>query len=187
MNRRITTAAVAVAALGIGAAGLAPTAGAAAKKNEIRIKGGPVYKPGVLVGDNVRFNRHTSVKSGGTVKIVDKGSPEAGPHTVSLVKRSALPRTLGQAEQCFAFQGACGPLVAAHQFNPETPDAPPGVLEYNAGAAGFDTMGDTRTAGDSIVLAPQQGGSIKVTARKGSTLTFFCAIHPWMQGKITVR
>lgn len=187
MNRRFTVAAVATAALGMGGAGLVPEAGAAAKKNEIRIKGGPVFKPGVSIGDNIRFNRHTSVKSGGTVRIVDKGSAQAGPHTVSLVKRSALPLTLAQAEQCFAFKGACGPLVAAHQVNPENPEEPPGVLEYNAGAAGFDTMGDATTAGDSVFLAPKQGGSIKVTARKGSTLTFFCAVHPWMQGKISVR
>jgi plastocyanin len=188
MNRRLTVALAATAAFGVCALGTVSTAAAAPKalKGKIRIVGGPVYKPGVMVGDNVRFNRHTTVKSGGTVKIVDKGSPMAGPHTVSLLKKTALPRTMAQAEPCFEGQGVCAPLFAAHQV-PENPEEPPGVIEYNAGAAGFDTMGDANTAGDSLFMPPQAGGSIKVTAPKGSKLTYFCAVHPWMQGKITVN
>ena len=186
MNRRLTVALAAVAAFGVCAAVSVPAAGAAAKKGKIRITGGPVFKPGVMVGDNVRFNRHTTVKSGGTVKIVDKGSPMAGPHTISLLKKSALPRTMAQAEPCFEGQGVCAPLYAAHEV-PEDPEGMPGVIEYNAGDAGFDTMGDADTAGDSLFMPPGEGGSIKVTAKKGSKLTYFCAVHPWMQGKITVN
>jgi plastocyanin len=29
--------------------------------------------------------------------------------------------------------------------------------------------------------------TFKVTAKKGSKLTYFCAVHPWMQGTITVK
>ena len=61
-------------------------------------------------------------------------------------------------------------------------------LALDAGAAGFDTMGDDKTAGDSLFIAPgQKRVSFKVTARKGSKLSYFCAVHPWMQGKITVK
>jgi hypothetical protein len=189
MHRRFTVAAAATAALGVAAAGAlaAAPASAAVKKNEIRIIGGTVYKPGVMIGDNVRFKKGTRVKSGATVRIVNRGSAEAGPHTVSLLKRSALPLTLRKAEQCFEFQGACGPLAAAHQVDPANPEAPPAVFEYNAGAPGFETMGDEQTAGDSLFIAPGQGGSIEVTARKGTNLFFFCAVHPWMQGKMKVR
>jgi plastocyanin len=187
MNRRLTVALAATAAFGVCAFGAVPAAGAAAKKGKIVIKGGPVFKPGVMIGDNVRFNRTTTVKSGRTVKIVNNGSPEAGPHTVTLLKRSALPRTLAQAEECFQFQGACEPLVAAHQVDTTNPEAPPGRFLFDTGAEGFDTMGDENTAGDSLFMAPGQGGSIRVTADKGSRLTFFCAVHPWMQGKIKVR
>ena len=186
MNRRITVAIAAVAAFGICAAGTVPAAGAAAKKGKIRITGGPVFKPGVMIGDNIRFNRATTVKSGGTVKIVNKGAPEAGPHTISLLKKSALPRTFAEAEPCFEGGGVCAPLYVAHEV-PEDPEGMPGVIEYNAGAAGFDTMGDANTAGDSLFIAPGQGGSLKVTASKGSKLTYFCAVHPWMQGKIKVN
>ena len=184
------TRSTAVAALAtVAAFGVAAAPAAAAKKsvkNEIRIKGGPVYKPGVMIGDNVRFNRASTIKSGGTMKVVNKGAIEAGPHTISLLKKSSLPLTLAAAEPCFEFQGVCGPLVAAHQVDPQTQE--PAVIEYNAGAPGFDTMGDDKTAGDSLFIAPgQKSASFKVTAKKGSTLTFFCAVHPWMQGKIKVN
>jgi plastocyanin len=186
MNRRLKVALTATAALGLAAIGFVPAADAAPKK-KITIKGGPFYKPGVSIGDNVRFNRTTVVKSGGTVKIVNKSGEEVGPHTVSLLKNSALPKTLAQAEECFEFKGACGPLVAAHEVDPANPEAPPGRFLFDTGDAGFDTMGDRQSAGDSLFMAPGQGGSIKVTAKKGTTLTYFCAVHPWMQGKIKVN
>jgi plastocyanin len=185
MNRRLTVAFAVTAAVGLGA-GLAPAAGAAVKKNKIRITGGPIFKPGVMIGDNIRFNRHTTVKSGGTVKVINKGAPEAGPHTISLLKKSALPQTIGEAEPCFEGQGVCAPLYVAHQV-PENPEEPPGVILFNAGAEGFDTMGDANTAGDSLFIAPGQNVSFEVSAKKDSRLTYFCAVHPWMQGKITVN
>ena len=180
MNRRLTVAIVATTALGL----LAPAAGAA-RKNEIRITGGVVFKPGKYIKDTVRFNANTTVKSGGTVKVVNKGPASAGPHTVTLLKRSAMPTTLAKAELCFEFKGACAPLGEAHAVDPETME--PAVPLYNAGAEGFDTRGDEETAGDSVFLPPGRGTSFKVTARKGSTLPFFCAVHPWMQGKISVN
>ena len=61
----------------------------------------------------------------------------------------------------------------------------------NAGKAGFNQPGD------SIVLPPAGGAAaakaqasksqLKITAPKGKTLYFICAIHPWMQGKVEVR
>jgi plastocyanin len=188
MNRRITAAVAAIAGLGltIGVAGTATAAKPEPRKNEIRIKGGPFFVPGKRIGDDVRFNPNSTVKSGGTIKVVNNGDPAAGPHTISLLKASALPKTMADAEPCFEFQGVCAPLVAAHQVNPETQE--PAVIAYNAGADGFDTMGDDKTAGDSLFIAPgQKRASFKVAAKKGAKLTYFCAVHPWMQGKITVK
>ena len=188
MNRRITAAVAAIAGLGlaVGVAGTATAAKPKPRKNEIRISGGPFFVAGKRIGDDVRFNLSSTVRSGGTMKVVNNGDPAAGPHTISLLKASALPKTMAQAEPCFEFQGPCAPLVAAHQLNPETQE--PAVLEYDTGAAGFDAMGDDKTAGDSLFIAPgQKRASFKVTAKKGSRLTYFCAVHPWMQGKITVK
>lgn len=57
----------------------------------------------------------------------------------------------------------------------------------DVGQPGFDTMGDATTAGDSVFLAPKSKVTVKVTAKQGAKLTFFCAIHPWMQGTIKVK
>jgi plastocyanin len=187
MNRRITVAVAVTAAVGVPAAVVATTAGAAAKKNEIRIVGGVVVKPGKFVKDNQRFApANVSVKSGSLVTLANKATTQ-DPHTISFVTKKFLPKEFETA--------AMGPLMAAHQVDPNNEEAPPGAVIVDDGqplAAGatleVDTMGDDKTAGDSAFIAPgQKKFSFKVTAKKGSRLFYFCAVHPWMQGKITVN
>jgi len=182
MNRRVTVAIAAVAALGLAVA----PATAAAKKNEIRIVGGTKFKAGKFVKDDVRFKpRKRSVKSGATVKVVDKGTDPA-PHTISFVEKKFLPAG-------FEFE-ALGALLAAHAANPETEEVGffqvndgVGVPNDQAGVLEVDKLGNADNAGDSQFMAPGQGTTLKVTAGKGSTLPFYCAIHPWMQGKLKVK
>lgn len=181
MNRRLTVAVAVTAALGLGAAA---TAGAAAK-NEIRIVGGIVVKPGQYVQDDQRFKPlNKTVKSGATVKLVNKARTR-DPHTISFIAKRFLPKKFGTP--------AMGPLGEAHQV-PEG-EGEPGVLIVDNGqplaegaTLNVDRMGNDKTAGDSAFIAPgQKSFSFKVTADKGSRLSYFCIIHPWMQGKITVN
>jgi plastocyanin len=183
MKRRITVAVTAIAALGV----LAPAA-SAAKKNEIRIIGGTVFEAGKQVRDNVRFApRVLTVRSGATVTVRNKGKDPA-PHTISFVKKAFMPKGFDFA--------AMGPLMAAHQVDEANPEAPPAVIKVDNGAAAadqnapleVDSLGDDKQAGDSQFIAPNQKTiSFKVTAKKGSSLPYYCAVHPWMQGKITVK
>jgi plastocyanin len=186
MNRRLTVAVAATAALGL-AAGVGTSAGAAVKKNQIRIVGGIVVKPGKFVKDDQRFKMAKSpVKSGATVKLVNKAKTE-DPHTISFVEKRFLPKMFesGLEEQLFA----------AHQVDPSNEEAPPGALVVDngvevpeGGTLGVDTMFNETTNGDSAFIAPgQKSFSFKVTADKGSKLFFFCAIHPWMQGNFRVN
>jgi plastocyanin len=187
MHRRVTLAVAAIAAVGLPALALAPAAGAAVPKNQIRIVGGVVVKPGKFVKDNQRFKkRDTTVKSGATVKLVNRAKTEE-PHTITFVEKRFLPEEFesGLEEQ----------LLAAHQVDPNNEEAPPGVLVVDNGAAvpdggtlNVDTMFSKTVMGDSAFIAPgQKSFSFKVTADAGSRLFYFCAIHPWMQGKITVK
>jgi hypothetical protein len=50
----------------------------------------------------------------------------------------------------------------------------------NVGGPGLDQSGDSLLffAGESI--------SAEISAAAGTTLYYLCAIHPWMQGSITV-
>jgi plastocyanin len=184
MTRRTAVAALAtVAAFGIAAA-----PAAAAKKNEIRVVGGAKFKAGKYLKLDLRFKPTTvSVKSGATVKVVNKTKDE--PHTISFAKKSVLPTG-------FDFEG--GPvfmtLLTAHQADPETGDVGffqvddgVGVPNDQAGVLEVDSLGDATTAGDSQFFPPGEGTSFKVTAKKGSTLPYYCAIHTWMQGKIKVK
>jgi hypothetical protein len=166
MTRRIL---VAVAA---GSLAFAAPALAAPKANTITAIGGMKVKANGYVQDDQRWDadRYT-VKSGATVTLRDK-STEGQPHTLSLIKK--LPKTPAQIMGC----EACGPLMEAHEANPETMEVGKELVE--AGAAGFDV------AGDSIFLPPKGKVTFKVTAKKGSTLNFVCAIHPWMLAKVKV-
>jgi plastocyanin len=187
MNRRLTVAVAATAALGLAAAGVATTAGAAAKKNEIRIVGGEKFKAGEYLKIDLRFKpADVTVKSGSTVTLRNKGKiPE--PHTISFVEKQYLPTSFDVAVDA--------KLREAHQVDPNNEDAPPGALVVDNGVAvpeggtlEVDTGFTPTTAGDSAVIAPDQKTfQFKVTAKKGSRLFYFCALHPWMQGKIKVN
>jgi uncharacterized cupredoxin-like copper-binding protein len=169
----------AVVALGVFALAAGPAAAATPKKNTITAVGGMKVKANAYVQDAQRWDANAyEVKSGDTVTLRDK-STENQPHTLSLIKK--LPKTPAQIMGC----EACGPLMAAHEANMETGEIGKEVVE--AGSAGFDTGGDKTTAGDSIFLAPKGKVTFKVTAKKGTTLNFVCAVHPWMLGTIKVK
>jgi plastocyanin len=173
MIRRKSVALVATAALGLSALGVG--AASAASKNRIDIVGGTTVKPGKSVTDDQRFTpQDLEVKSGATVKLANKAKTE-DPHTISLVKKSQLPKTAKQTFNC----AACNAFFGAHEVNEQTGDIGKPVVDV--GQTGFDQPGD------SMVIGPKAKISFKVTAKKGTTLYYLCAVHPWMQGKIKVK
>lgn len=188
MHRRTAAVVAAVAALGASAVAVAP---ASAAKNQLTIKGGTVFKPGKFVTDNQRYQTpaKNKVKSGATVKIVNRTKGE--PHTLTFIEKQFVPTSFDVNEALM------GNIFTAHQVDPNSEDAPPGALTVDDGqplAAGAtwnvnSAFSDTSANGDSAFIAPGTNGpgSFKVTAPKGSTLYFFCAIHPWMSGKLKVK
>jgi plastocyanin len=169
----------AVAALGVFAIAAGPASAAASKQNTITAVGGSKVKANEYVQDAQHWDADSyTVKSGDTVTLRDK-STENQPHTLSLVAK--LPKTPAQIMGC----AACGPLMAAHEADMETGEVGKELVE--AGADGFDTGGGKAAAGDSIYLPPKGKVTFKVTAAKGTTLNFICAVHPWMIGMIKVK
>ena len=176
MFLRTPIALAAVAALAVAAPALAKP-----KPNTIETHGEAKVKINEYIQDGQKFvPGDITVKPGATVTLRNK-STDGAPHSLSLLVKSALPKTAADVIQC----PACGPLLAAHQADPQTGDVKQPVVE--AGSPGFDTMGTKTTAGDSVYLPPKGKVTFKVTAKKGSKLTYFCAVHPWMQGTITVK
>ena len=167
--------------LAIGCAVAVAATPAVAAAPSLNIVGGGVMKPNRWVKDTQRFARDvTVVSSGDTLTVRNRTKGE--PHTFSLVKRSDLPRRMSQMEACFE-KGVCGQFFGAHEV-PEG-DGPPGKPLVDVGDEGFESPGD------SVIInskgAPGSTAKLKITAAKGKTLYFLCAIHPWMQGQVKVR
>ncbi|HEY7077339.1 MAG TPA: plastocyanin/azurin family copper-binding protein [Solirubrobacteraceae bacterium] len=179
MNRRIPVAIAATAALGASALAIAPAIAAPAKKNQIVIRDGTSYKPGFWVRDNMRFTPFTqTVRKGATVTLLNKG-PKDEPHSISFVKKSQLPKTNRAINRCSIPKGICLKIAVAHQVDLATGNVGKPVVDVNK--PGVDGPGD------SLFIPPGQGVKFKVTAKKGTTLYFMCAVHPWMQGSVKVR
>jgi plastocyanin len=170
-------------ALGVGSAA---AAGGAPKAATLFIKGAVTFKVGQYEQDSVRFApTTTTIRSGGTLTIVNRDPAEQAPHTFSIVKRSQLPRTAKQLTACNAGQGICGQVAASHGVNTSGPptNGPPPKPVVDVGQAGIDQPGDS----DARLGPGFKSVTEKITAKAGTTLYYFCAVHPWMQGRIQVK
>jgi hypothetical protein len=98
------------------------------------------------------------------------------PHTLSIVDRADLPRTLREVFFC----PVCQPFLEAH--DPGNDQRPPFNFVVNRGRPGLNQPGDSL-----LVTAEHPVTRARVTAPAGTTLHYLCAIHPWMQGRLIVE
>ena len=98
------------------------------------------------------------------------------PHTLSIVDRADLPRTLRELFFC----EVCQPFLEAH--DPGNDQQPPFIYRVNKGRPGLNQPGDSL-----LVDADHPVIRARVTAPAGTTLHYLCAIHSWMQGKLVVE
>lgn len=183
------------AVIGVGALVLAAVTGtpalaahksAAPSKVTITTPQGQAYKINRYAQFELRWNKDSyTVKSGGT--LVLKNLQSEDPHTLSVLKASQMPTTKRRLDACSTEPPAtpkyapCRALFQAHEPDQQGQPKNPVV---NVGRAGIDRPGD------SVFIAPKGAGpapTIKVTAPKGTTLHFFCLVHPWMQATLKVR
>jgi hypothetical protein len=146
--------------------GLAGLSLATPAGNTVYTLGTERFEPNTYVQATLRWDPGVvDVKSGARLKFVyaNKGHD---PHTISIVNQDQLPSKIGQVFNC---------KVCNEIFNIQ--DGHKRVLGPDGG---FNEFGDT------IFLPPGATTSVKITAPRGTTLYFLCAIHPWMQGKIFV-
>ncbi len=169
---------VALAAVGATTASAAPRARATIKSvSSFR------FKINRYIQDGLRWNRDVyTVRSGGTVRVVN-GEGGSGPHTLTVLGRRDLPRTIRTLFNC----RACNELTRAHGADPNS-EAPP-RFPFLENGVGQQTPPDLDRPGDSGLVGERRGDAISfdVTARAGTTLYFICLIHPWMQAKLQVQ
>jgi hypothetical protein len=132
------------------------------------------------------FTGPATVAEGDELEVVDKTNPlRVGPVTFSLVKRGYLPKTRHTQAICFTPGRICWAIAEWQGVHGE---GVPTINPAEAGAPGWDTMGDPGTPGDSWFSGMQRGGRFgqEVTAKAGTRLWFMDAIHPWLRGTIRV-
>jgi hypothetical protein len=175
--RAVTLALAAAVAVAAVVPALADPARDAQSGATLRVIGGLKFKVNRFVSDTQRFaNDVVNIDRGGRLTVRDRTGQ---PHTLSVVKRSQLPRNGRQMERCFG-PGPCDEIAVDHgAINPETgEEQDPTTPLVNKGAAGFNQPGD------SVVINPRRKVTVPVTAN--ADLFFICAIHPWMQGRLNV-
>ena len=184
---RIRSIATGVAVAGaLAVSGSVATAATSKSPKQVTIKVSQkiVMKPNRWIQDGLRWDRDIyNVTSGATLKVVNTAAGE-GPHTFTVVQPKDLPRTAAQTTNC----SICNKLAKAHGADPSS-DAPPKFLFLENGV-GQATAPEIDRPGDSGVTGEGKKGesiTLKVTAKKGATLTFMCIIHPWMQAKVKVH
>ncbi len=187
MKRSLPRWGLATAAVGAVALGLVGGPAASADSDAGAAQGpAPAKIVMKFNGKKLLFTGATEVVAGHPLKIVNATKPRKfGPHTFSLTEESLIPRTRRAGERCFAPSKICLAIAVAHKFNPRTEKV--GLPVVKAGKPGWDKMFTENAKGDSW-YTEKLGASFsqKVTAQPGTTLTYMCAVHPEMQGKIDV-
>jgi hypothetical protein len=148
-------------------AGLAGLSFATPAGNTVYTRGTEQFEPNTFVQATLRWDPGVvDVNSGARLKFVyaNKGRE---PHTISIVNQDQLPTKIGQIFNC---------EICNEIFNIQ--DGHKRVLGADGG---FNEFGDT------IFFPPGATTTVKITAPKGTTLYFMCAIHPWMQAKVIVQ
>jgi plastocyanin len=163
MRKLISIAAVVVSMVWLGSV-------ASAESGVIKTGGDEMFVANALIQSTLKFIPGPArVASGGTLTWVDADQSEE-PHTISIVDKSDLPADIEEVFEC----AVCGEIFEGHfaggGFNPVV----------DVGELGLDTRLD------SLFLEPGGQVTAQVSAPPGTTLYYLCAIHPWMQGSITV-
>lgn len=132
------------------------------------------------------FKGPSTIKQGTDLQVINDTNPKkVGPHTFSIVKRKFVPSTKKQMKNCFSPKGICLPIAIAHEFDEQTGKVNKRTVEV--GDTGWDKAFSMHHFGDSWYTEEKNNRQTrKVSAKPGTKLFYICAIHPFMQGKITV-
>lgn len=184
LNRvsRASVALAAVASCGV----VMATAGAATKTAVITTKGGdrfvpnPKSPPNMMDVNDLRWTPGAiTVHSGQTVRLVD-GDKAGDPHVLAIAKPRDIPRSNNVDPSTNPVLRMIAPALLV---NPANPSQGFKAYQANAGPNGLNQEGDAL-----VILpgGPHKSASWFVSAKPGTTLHYFCAVHYWMRGIIKV-
>jgi hypothetical protein len=179
--RAVTTSRVAriaaIAAIALGSV-FAFTGTSAAQDKTIRTMGTEDVHINSKIFSNLRFSPgHTTLNSGDQLTLSHDDATDE-PHTLTIVDASELPSDVEEVFGCGEPGTVCDEVFTT--VGPQLTDETKSQFINVAGGSGLDGRLDT------LWLPPGTSISVPVTAPSGTTLSYFCAIHAWMQGSITV-
>jgi plastocyanin len=178
--RRLVIAIVAALVVSTVAVGTALAQGG---PTTVKTLGEEVLKPNEFIKVTFRFApASVKVRSGDKIRFLDRDKDADEPHTATIVDKVDLPRKAQDLEACYAPGGPCAQALGEH--DPNQDQQPPFNPVVDKGAPGLNRPGDSLLFGGEL---DNQSVSARVTAPRGTTLYYLCAIDPWMQGRIKVR
>ncbi len=144
----------------------------------VESRGTEDFRPNVRIFSTLHFHPgKTNIDSGGTLTFTHADDTDE-PHTLSIVDEADLPTEFEQIFECGAPGTVCDEV---DQLFPPGPPPPDGFIDAPGTGEGIDGRLDT------LFVEPGGSASAEVTAEPGTTLHYFCVIHPWMQGEINVK
>lgn len=141
-------------------------------------------------GNDLFFSGPDQINKGENLRIVNTtNSQQVGPHTFSLAKQSLIPSNADEAKSCGRLEkkSVCDNIAKAHKVNLQTGEV--GRKFVDSGKEGWNLLFRKQgKKGDSWYTEEEGDEKTEVvSAREGKTLSYFCVIHPEMQGEITVN
>ena len=155
----------------VGIAVILSTGVVLAADKTVRTNGDNKFVANAMIQSTLRFTPGTIRVASGSEVTWQHDDRTTEPHTITIVDEGDLPTSVDEVFAC----EACGEALAGH-FGGGAP-----VFVLDVGAAGLDAPGD------SLLLFDDQSVTATVSAGSGTTLSYLCAIHPWMQGTINVQ
>jgi plastocyanin len=179
--RAVTTsrvARIAAVAMVVLASVFAFTGSSAAQDKTIRTLGTEDVHINSKIFSNLRFSPgHTTLKSGDQLTLSHDDATDE-PHTLTIVNASELPSDVEEVFGCGEPGTICDEVFTT--VGPQITDDTQAQFVNVGGGSGLDARLDT------LWLPTGTSITVPVTAPSGTTLSYFCAIHAWMQGTITV-
>ena len=148
----------------------------APQKATLQAKGKTTVKRNGFIKDSVHWVPGlVTIRSGGKLTLKNRTDE---PHTFSIVAAKDVPKSDKKIFDCGSPGTICDTIFTALAPDPQ---GNPTKSVVDVGAPGVDQAGDT------VVLNPKSNQKVDISAKKGTTLSFICGIHAWMQGKLKVR
>lgn len=138
-------------------------------------------------GKKFRFVGPSKVEKGAKITFVNKDDArKTGPHTATVIDRDLVPKGKAELKACENLEGVCGDIAKAHKVE-FAKGGPPtiGKPDVDVGKKGWDKAFGKK--GDTWYTETKNAKETRKLVAKGSSITFFCVVHPTMVKTLKIK